>query len=137
MQVDSLPTELPGKSKLHVNHKSKTYSRRTNTQKIVVIVCCSVVSDSVIPWTAAHQASLSCTISWSLLKPISIESVIPSNHLIFCHPLLLLSSVFPTSGIFHLFASGGQSIGASASASVLPMNILLLLFSHSAVSDSL
>ena len=84
LQVDSLPTELPGKSKLHVNHKSKTYSRRTNTQKIVVIVCCSVVSDSVIPWTAAHQASLSFTISQNLLKLTSIESVdaIQSSHLL-------------------------------------------------------
>ena len=46
------------------------------------------------PWTAAHQTSLSCTISWSLLRFLSIESVIPSNHLILCHPLLLLSSIF-------------------------------------------
>ena len=100
MQVDSLPTELPGKSKLHVNHKSKTYSRRTNTQKIVVIVCCLVVSDSVIPWTAAHQASLSFTISQNLLKLTSIESVMPSNHLIFYCPLLLLPSIFPSIRVF-------------------------------------
>ena len=56
----------------------------------------------------------------------AIESVIPSNHLIFCNPLLLLPSIFPFSGSFPmswLFASGGQSIGASASTSVLPMNI--------------
>ena len=48
------------------------------------------------PWTAAHQASLSFTISRSLLKLMSIESVMPSNHLIFCHPLLLLPSIFPS-----------------------------------------
>ena len=48
------------------------------------------------PWTAAHQASLSFTISWSLFKLKSIESVMPSNHLILCHPLFLLSSIFPS-----------------------------------------
>ena len=80
----------------------------------------------VIPWTAACQASLSFTSSWSLLKLMSIESVMSSNHLILCRPLLLLPSIFPASGSFQmsqLFASGGQSIGVSASASVLPMNI--------------
>ena len=54
----------------------------------------------VTPWTAAHQASLSSTNSWSLLKLMSIESVMPSNHLILCHPLLLLSSIFPSSRVF-------------------------------------
>ena len=48
------------------------------------------------PWTAARQASLSITNSWSLPKLISIESVMPSNHLILCRPLLLLPSVFPS-----------------------------------------
>ena len=52
------------------------------------------------PWTAARQASLSLTISWSLLKLMSIESVMPSNHLILCHPLLLLPSVFPSIRVF-------------------------------------
>ena len=52
------------------------------------------------PWTAAHQASLSITISWSLLKLISIESVMPSNQLILCCPLLLLPSIFPSSRVF-------------------------------------
>ena len=47
------------------------------------------------PWTAAHQASLSITNSWTLLRIMSIKSVMPSNHLILCHPLLLLPSVFP------------------------------------------
>ena len=70
--------------------------------------------------------SPSFTISQSLLKLMSIESVMLSNRLNLCHPLLLLPSIFPTSGSFlmsQIFASGGQSIGASASASVLPMNI--------------
>ena len=52
------------------------------------------------PWTAAHQASLSITNSWSLLKLMSIESVMPSNHLILCHPLLLLPSIFPHIRVF-------------------------------------
>ena len=52
------------------------------------------------PWTAAHQASLSFTISQSLLKLMSIESVMPSNHLILCHPLLLLPWIFPSIRIF-------------------------------------
>ena len=52
------------------------------------------------PWTAAHQASLSTTNSQSLPKPMSIESVMPSNHLILCHPLLLLSSILPSIRVF-------------------------------------
>ena len=79
------------------------------------------------PWTPAHQASLSFTISQSLLKLRSTELVMPSSHLILCHPLLLLHpQSFLTSGSFPLswlFPSGGQSIGVSASASVLRMNI--------------
>ena len=79
----------------------------------------------VTPWTAACQASLSFTISWNLLKLMSIELVMPYKHLILCHPLPLLPQSFPASGVFFamrwLFASGGQSIGASAS--VLPVHI--------------
>ena len=52
------------------------------------------------PWTAAQQASLSITNSWSLLKLMSIELVMPSNHLVLCHPLLLLPSVFPSIRVF-------------------------------------
>ena len=109
----------------------------------------------VTPWSTASQASLSITSSGSLPKLMSIESVIPSNHLILSHPFLLLPSIFPSikglfkwvsslhqvakvldfplqhqsfpaSGSFPMsqfFVTGGQSIGASASASVLPMNI--------------
>ena len=54
----------------------------------------------VTPWTAARQASLSFTISLSLLKLVSIESVMPPNHLILCHPLLLLPSIFPSIRVF-------------------------------------
>ena len=62
-----------------------------------VIQCCLTLCD---PWTTACQASLSFTISWSLLKLISIESLMPSNHLILCHPLLLLPSLFSSISIF-------------------------------------
>ena len=77
------------------------------------------------PWTAARQASLSITNSQSLLKLVFIESMMPSNHLILCHPLLHLPSTFPASESFpvsQLIKSGGQTIGVSASTSVLPMN---------------
>ena len=59
-----------------------------------------VVSDSATPWTAAHQASLSITSSRNLLKLMSTESVLPSNHLIFCRPLFLLPSIFPSIRLF-------------------------------------
>ena len=61
-----------------------------------ICYCCSVMSDSMTPWTAAHQASMTFTISLSLLKLMSIESMMPSNHLILCHPLLLLPTIFPS-----------------------------------------
>ena len=60
----------------------------------------SVVSDSATPWTGAHQASLSITNSQSLLKLRSTKSVMASNHLILCHPLLLLPSIFPSIRVF-------------------------------------
>ena len=78
------------------------------------------------PSTAAHQASLSITNSQSLLKLMSIESVMPSNHLILCHSLLLPPSIFPSITSFprsQFFASDGQCIGVSALESVLPVNI--------------
>ena len=65
----------------------------------MLLLSCSVVLDSVTPWTAALQDSLSFTISQSLLKFISIESVMLSNHLILCHPILL-PSVFPSIRVF-------------------------------------
>ena len=78
------------------------------------------------PWTAAHQASLSITNSQSLLKLMSIALVMPSNHLFLCVPFSSRLQSFPASGSFPVswfFTSGGRSIGVSASASVLPMNI--------------
>ena len=60
----------------------------------------SVGSNSVTPWTAARQVSLSITNSWSLLKVMSIEQVMPSFQLIFCHPLLILPSIFPSIKVF-------------------------------------
>ena len=74
----------------HTNHS--LFSSR----KEVVVESLSHVQLFVTPWTAASQASLSFTISWSLLKLMSIESVMPSNHLILCFLLLLLPSIFPS-----------------------------------------
>ena len=77
------------------------------------------------PWIATCQASLSITNSRSPPKPMSIESVMSSSHLILCHHLLLLPSTFPVSGYFpmsQLFTSGDQRIGVSVLASVLPVN---------------
>ena len=95
-------------------------------------ICCSCsVAQScltVTPWTAAHQASLSITSSQNLLKLMSIESVMPSNNFILAVPFSSCLQSLPVSGSFQmtlksqLFTSGGQSIGVSASASVLPMN---------------
>jgi len=62
---------------------------------ILLLFSCQVMSDSVTPWTATCQASLFLTISWSLPRFMSIESVMPPNHLILRHPLLLLPSIFP------------------------------------------
>ena len=76
------------------------------------------------PWIAARQASLSITNSWSLHKLMSIKSVMPSSHLILCHPLLLVPSISPSIKVCSNESThwGGQSIGVSASASVLPVN---------------
>ena len=77
------------------------------TQAVVIsrgqwwwLFSCWVVSDSGTPWTAACQASLSITNSLSLPKIMSIASVMPSNHLMLCHPLLLLPSIFPSIRVF-------------------------------------
>ena len=95
----------------------------TSVQFSLVSQSCPTFATS---WTAARQASLSITNSQSSLKLMSIESVMPSNHLTLCHPLCLLHSIFPSIRSFQMsqfFTSGGQSIGVSASAVVLPMNI--------------
>ena len=88
----------------------------------------SSVSLFVTPWITAHQASLSITNSQSLLKLMSIKSVMPSSPLILCRPLLLLPPIPPSITVFSNESTlcmrwwGGQSTGVSASTSVLPMN---------------
>ena len=97
---------------------------------MLIFCCCFVqllspVWHFVTPWTAACHTSLSFTISWSFLKLMSIELVMPSSHLILCHPLLLLL-VFPSIRVFSKESAlriKWPHIGASASASVLLMNI--------------
>ena len=97
----------------------------TNAQRI----CCSSLSCAQLfatSWTAAHQASLSITNSWSLLRLMAMESVMLSNHLIFSCPLLLLPSALCSIKVFTMgqfFTSGSQNAVISASESVLPMNI--------------
>ena len=93
---------------------------------VVVVKSLSCVQFFVTQWTAAHQAPLSSTISWSLLKFRSTELVVLSNHLILCHSLLLLLSIFSSIRVFSnesVLHKDGQSIGASASTTVLLMNI--------------
>ena len=77
---------------------SAAHSRASGTTLTSVTQLCLFVT----PWTVAHQTSLSITISRSLLKPTSIESVMPSNHLILCVPLLLLPSIFPSIRVFSI-----------------------------------
>ena len=93
------------------------------SSKSVVVLLPSCVWLFVTPETSAYQASLSLTISWSLPKFMSSESVMPSNHLILCRPLLLLPLIFPSIRVFSSDPSGGWSIGASALASAIPKRI--------------
>ena len=117
-----MPVESFRKQMLFLDFLSFLYDPISSVQSL------SLVQLFESPWTAAHQASLSITNSWSLLRFMSIELVMISNHLIIYCPLLLLPSVFPrvrerSSSSFPvswLFASGCQNIGASASPSVLP-----------------
>ena len=100
--------------------------RETSVQFSSVAQSCPTLCDPMnrsTPDLPVHHQSLEST------KFMSIDSVMPSNHLILCHPLLLLPQSFPALGSFQisqLFAQGGQSIGVSASTSVLPMNIQCL-----------
>ena len=92
---------------------------------VFVVQSLSGVCLFLTPWTSVCQASLSF-ISQSQLKLMSIESVMPSNHFILCHPLFLLPSVFPSIRVFpseQALNIGCQSIRISTSASLLPMNI--------------
>ena len=105
---------------------SPSFPPSTPAYGFVVVQLLSCVQHFVTPWTAAHQASLSFTVSQSLLRLMSFELVMPSNHLILCCSLLPCLHSFPVSGSFpvsQFLASGGQSFGASASSSVLPVNI--------------
>ena len=115
---------------MKVKEQSEKAGLKLNVQKTKIMasnrsvkLSHSVVSDPLkTPWTAAHQTSLSITNSQSLLKLMSIESMMPPNHLIICCPLLLYLQSFPASRSFPMsqfFASNGQSIGVSASALVL------------------
>ena len=104
LQADSLPTEPP------VHFSS-------------VIQSCPTLCD---PMDCRMPTSLFITNSWSLLKLMSIELVMPSNHLILCHPLLLSPSIFPSIRVFSsesVLYIKWPNIGASASASVFPVNI--------------
>ena len=91
-QADALPSEPPGKPAEH--HQDLQKNSVCPAQPFVVVQSLSHVSLSATPRTAARQVSLSFTISQSLLKLMSIESVMPSNHLTLCCPLLLLPSIF-------------------------------------------
>ena len=113
----------------HVTHfwpmRRKDESAEVTWKSVSSVQSLSRVRLFATPWTTALQPSLSITNSQSLLKPMSIVSVMPSNHLIPCHPLLLRLSIFPSIRVFSkewVLQSGGQTIGVSASASVLPMN---------------
>ena len=81
---------------------SSCFFLREKLFQVELFCCCSLsrVRLSVTPWTAARQPSLSFTISRNLLRLMSIESVMPSNHCILCHPLLLLPSIFPSIRVF-------------------------------------
>ena len=105
---------------------NKIWGSNVNMVTFSSVQSLSCVRLFATPWTAACQASLLITNSWSLLKPISIESVMPSNHLILCPPLLLLPSISPSIRVFFnesVLCIRWESIGVSASASVRPMNI--------------
>ena len=124
MQVITASARLPAHSLTACSHDCPLH-RRQFVSGFAAVQSLSRVRLFAIPWTAARQASLSFTSSWSLLKLMSLESVMPSNHLILCYALLLPQS-FPASGSFPmswLSTSDGQSIGASVSAPALPINI--------------
>ena len=86
---------------IHTRARAHTHTHtHTHTFYLSVQFSCSAMSDFATPWTAAHQASLSITNSQSLLKLMSTESVMPSNHLILCRPFLLLPLIFLSIRVF-------------------------------------
>ena len=113
---------------INKNNSLYTHDRTTKIRILVLIHSVQLLSRVWLfatPWIAARQASLSITNFQSLLKHKFIELVMLSNHLILCHPLLLLPTIPPSIRVFSnesTLRKGGQSIGVSASASVLPMN---------------
>ena len=128
------PSKIDAQPSLCLNTFFKWMKRYTDRWILISETCfCggllvrsqSCVWRFVTPWTTALQASLSFTISQCLLKLMSIESMMPSNHLILSPPSSPALNLSQHQGLFQcwLFSSGGQSIGALAPASVLPMNI--------------
>ena len=114
-----LPTLSSKKSKLISSGNSSQRTRYYRVQSVQF--SCSVMSNSLRPHGLQHSRPPCPSPTPGVYSNSSIESVMPSNHLILCHPL----QSFPASGSFQMsqfFASGGQSIGVSASTSVLPMN---------------
>ena len=114
---------------------SRAYTRPQVSSSVdIVVQSLNPVQLFLTLWSTALQASPSFTISWSLLKLMSTESVRPSNHLILCRPLLLLPSVFSSVKVFSnelAVCTSGQIIGASALASVFPMlKLKLQYFGH-------
>ena len=114
--ISEPPSQLPWPQKpfiktckdvVYILGSTKSLSVQVNRQIYTYIHIYAVVVQSlshvrlfVTPWTAACQSSLSITSSWSLLKLMSIELMMPSNHLILCHPLFLLPSIFPSIRVF-------------------------------------
>ena len=90
-------TEINGGSGMEARMSSGILSPELKFSSVQSLSCVWLFAT---PWTAARQASLSITNSWSLLRLMSIESVMPSNHLILCHPLLLPPSIFPNIRVF-------------------------------------
>ena len=93
-------TSVHGVAKSQTHQVTTTFTCVVQFSSVQFSPVTQVMSDSATPWTAAGQASLSITNSWSLLKLMSIKSVMPSNHLVLCHPLFLLLSTFPGIRIF-------------------------------------
>ena len=107
-----------------MSHRAVDHVFSVNELTVVAVQSFSHVQLFVTPWTAACQASLSFTVSWNLLKLMSIESVMPSKHLTLCCPLLLLTSIFPGIKIFsNELALRIWWKKMDASALVLPMSI--------------
>ena len=112
--VPRVEHDLATKSRPQCNMITPPVSVNTSFSHIIVVVqLLNYIQHFANSWTATHQLSLSFTVSWSSLKPMPIESMMPSNHLILCHPFSSCPQSFPASGSFpmsQLFTSGGQRI---------------------------